>query len=55
MESPVQARYQSRRQIRVAMGRRDAERKLVAKSVSHVSRKAAIAYTVPVPETDTGG
>ena len=49
MESPVQAGYQSLRQIRVAMGRRDAERNKVAKSVSHASRKAAIVYTVPVP------
>ena len=49
MESPVQARYQSHRKIRVAMGRRDVERRLVAKPVSHASRKAAIVYTVPVP------
>ena len=55
MESPVQAGYQSLWQIRVAMGSRDAERNKVAKSVSHASRKAAIVYTVPVPETDTGG
>ena len=55
MESPAQAGYQPRRQIRVAMGMRDADRKLVGKSVSHVSRKAAIVYSVPVPETDTGG
>ena len=49
MESPVQAGYQSLRQIRVAMGIRDAERNKVVKSVSHASRKAAIVYTVPVP------
>ena len=42
MESPVQAGYQPLRQIRVAMGSRDAERNKVAKSVSHASRKAAI-------------
>ncbi len=54
MESPVQAGYQSLWQIRVAMGSRDAERNKVAKSVSHASRKAAIVYTVPVPQTDTG-
>ncbi len=35
--------------IRAAMGRRDAERNLVVKSVSHASRKAAIVHTVPVP------
>ena len=44
MESPVQA-YQSLRQIRVAMGSRDAGEIQVAKSVSHASRKAAIVYT----------
>ncbi len=49
MESPVQARYQYGRKIRHAMGRRDVERILVAKPVSHASRKAAIVYTVPVP------
>ena len=27
----------------------------VAKHVGHVPRKAAIAHTVPVPKTDTGG
>ena len=46
---PVQARYQPHWKNRVAMGRRDAERNKVAKSVSHASRKAAIVYTVPVP------
>ena len=46
---PVQARYQYGRKIRHAMGRRDVERKLVAKPVSHASRKAAIVHTVPVP------
>ena len=49
MESPVQAGYQSLRQIRVAMGIRDAERNKVVKSVSHASRKAAIVYIIPVP------
>ncbi len=49
MESPVQARYQYGRKIRHAMGRRDVERRLVAKSVSHASRKAAIVHIVPVP------
>ncbi len=49
MESPVQARYQYGRKIRRAMGRRDVERNLVAKPVSHASRKAAIVYIVPVP------
>ena len=49
MESPVQARYQYGREIRRAMGRRDVERNLVAKPVSHASRKAAIVHIVPVP------
>ena len=49
MESPVQVRYQSHWQIRVAMGRHDADRIKVGKSVSCASRKAAIVYTVPVP------
>ena len=34
-------------------GERD--RNVVGKHVSHVPRKAAIVYTVPVPLTDTGG
>ena len=46
---PVQARYQYSRKIRYAMGRRDAERRLVVKPVSHASRKAAIVHAVPVP------
>ena len=45
MESPVQAGYQPLRQIRVAMGIRDAERNKVAKSVSHASRKAALSQS----------
>ncbi len=49
MESPVQVRYQGGRQIRHPMGRHEAERRIVAKPVSHASRKAAIDYTVPVP------
>ena len=49
MESPVQAGYQYGRKIRHAMGRRDVERRLVAKPVSHASRKAAIVHIVPVP------
>ena len=49
MESPVQARYQYGRKIRHAMGRRDVERNLVVKYVSHVPRKAAIVLYVPVP------
>ena len=49
MESPVQARYQYGRKIRHAMGRRDVERNIVVKPVSHASRKAAIVYIVPVP------
>ena len=49
MESPVQVRYQTHWQIRVSMGRHDADRKKVGKPVSCASRKAAIVYTVPVP------
>ncbi len=49
MESPVQVRYQTHWQIRVSMGRHDADRKEVGKPVSCASRKAAIVYTVPVP------
>ncbi len=49
-ESPVQVRYQSHWQIRVAMGRHDADRIKVGKSyVSHASRKAAIDHTEHVP------
>ena len=33
---------------------RNAERKKVAKYAEHVPRKAAIAFIVPVPQTDTG-
>ena len=47
--NPGQAKYQSGRQIRQAMGRREAQRRRVAKCVSHVSIKAAIVHTVPVP------
>ena len=46
---PVQAGYQSHWKIRAAMGRRDAERNKVVKSVSCASRKAAIVHTIPVP------
>ena len=35
--------------------KREAERKEVVKHVSHVPRKAAIVYMIPVPKTDTGG
>ncbi len=49
MESPVQAGYQSHRQIRRQSKRRDADRKKVGKSRERASRKAAIVYTVPVP------
>ena len=45
----MQAKEESHRKIRVAMGRRDVERRLVAKPVSHASRKAAIVHIVPVP------
>ena len=49
MEKPVQAEYQSSRKIRSAMRKRDADRNLVGKQVSQLSRKAAIVYIVPVP------
>ena len=49
MERPVQAREESDRQIRLTIQKRDAERNQVAKRVSHVPRKAAIVYMVPVP------
>ena len=35
--------------------KREAERTRVAKHVDRVPRKAAIAYDIPVPKTDTGG
>jgi hypothetical protein len=49
MEKPVQAKYQSGRQIRQAMGRRDADRNEVGKLAGSLSRKAAIVCIVPVP------
>ena len=49
MERPVQAKEEVRRQIRVSIQKRDAERNKVAKRVSQVPRKAAIAYIIPVP------
>ena len=56
MESPVQAGYQPLRQIRVAMGSREAERNKVAKSTSsHWREKLLVNPKAPVPETDAGG
>ncbi len=55
MESPAQAWYQGGRQIPRLMGIRDAKRKKVAKPVCCASRKAAMACSMPVPQTDTGG
>ena len=49
MEKPVQAKEKSGRQIRLAIQKRDVERNLVVKRVSHVPRKAAIVLCVPVP------
>ncbi len=55
MESPVQAEERYSRENRDATQSREANRKRVGKSVSQLPRKAAIAYMMPVPETDTGG
>ena len=49
MEKPVQAKEMAGRQIRQSIQKRDVERTKVAKHVSHVPRKAAIALYVPVP------
>ena len=49
MESRVQAKQETDRKNRLSIRRRDAERRLVAKYVSHVPRKAAIVLVVPVP------
>ena len=49
MEIPVQAKEVCSRQIRCISRKRDAERNKVAKHVSPVPRKAAIALYVPVP------
>ena len=43
------------RKNRLLTQRRDAERRIVAKHVKRVPRKAAMAYGIPVPKTDTGG
>ena len=49
MEKPVQAEEEMERQIRPSIQSCDVERNEVAKRVSHVPRKAAIVYDVPVP------
>lgn len=49
MESRVQAKEEFRRKNRGAIQKRDADRSLVGKYVSHASRKAAIVLIVPVP------
>ncbi len=54
MERPVQAREASGRQIRQASQERDADRTEVGKHVDSLSRKAAIVFMLPVPQTDTG-
>ena len=51
----MQAKEESHRKNRVAIQRRDADRIKVGKCVSHESRKAAIVFKIPVPQTDTGG
>ncbi len=43
------------RKNRLPTQRREAERRIVAKHVKRVPRKAAMAYGIPVPKTDTGG
>ena len=49
MEKPVQAEEASHRINRVASQRRDVDRNQVGKLMSRLSRKAAIAYMIPVP------
>ena len=49
LEKPGQAGQVYNRQIRCIIRRRDADRNLVGKYVSHASRKAAIVLIVPVP------
>ena len=49
MEKPVQAKEEYDWQIRHTIQKRDADRIRVEKSMSHVPRKAAIVYYVPVP------
>ena len=49
MEKPVQAKEEYGRKNRRAIQRSEAERNKVAKRVSHVPRKAAIVYIIPVP------
>ena len=51
----MQAKEECERKTHHTIQKREAERKEVAKHVSHVPRKAAIVYMIPVPETDTGG
>ena len=49
MKRPVQAKEEMSWQIRSSIQKRDVDRKIVGKYMSHVPRKAAIVYTVPVP------
>ena len=49
MERPVQAEDPQGRQTRPVRRSRDVERNKVVKHVSSVPRKAAMAYSVPVP------
>ena len=53
-ESPAQAEEEAGRQNRQSIQGCDAERTKVVKSEELLSRKAAIAFNVPVPKTDTG-
>ena len=48
-ERPVQAQEEAERQIHPLVRRREAERTRVAKPVSRLSRKAAMACIIPVP------
>ncbi len=54
-EKPEQAEEAGGRKSRRLSQSREAERNKVAKPESQLSRKAAIACSAPVPQTDTGG
>ncbi len=53
-ERPVQAQKEKGRKNRPSIRGREAERTQVAKREDPVPGKAAIDFTAPVPETDTG-
>ena len=54
MKRPVQAQELLNRQNRSVRQGRDGERTKVAKLQDPVTRKAAIVYYKPVPQSDTG-